>query len=291
MKRDVQKISHDIASSKLFARPGRREVTESDTTQPTATNAPAEAPQAAGPSQSAQASTKGKKKAKQAKTCRISQQQPSESAKTEVDGAQSPNGSTPDELDDGSNAENESIDAKTVQTRATHQARIYALISQCLPDTIQDKAIRRLFNQASNKVSNQLSAEITAANKSVERLQGELERLWERYRNNSTRAQGDKGDRPLTRDELIGIITEALRDDQVKGTEVSSLTKTIRELVPELFTDQSAGLLDPTAYLEHITRFAGLSGSEIVQQSGGIDWMQQRLSEMLKSDIRIMPRP
>jgi len=231
MKRDVQKISHDIASSKLFAPSGKREVTEICDTQPTATNAPADAPTAAGSRQSAQAIT------------------------------------------------------QEVNSRAAHQARVYALIGQCWPDSITDKSLKRSFNQSSNRIACQISAEYAAKDREIERLRRAGLR-----QTNTADASRARPDRPLTRSELIGIITDALRDDQVKGAEVSSLTKTIRELVPELFTEQSDGVIDPSAYLEHITRFAGLSGPEIVQQAGGIDWMQQRLSDMLKSDVRIMPR-
>lgn len=261
MKRDVQKISLDIASSKLFAPSGSDAVTGSDTAQPTATNAPADAPTAAGSRQSAQAtSTKGQKKAKRH------------------------NGSTPAELEGGSTVDNTTAIPQEVNSRPAHQARVYALIGQCWPVSITDKDLKRSFNQSSNRIACQISAEYAAKDREIERLRRAGLR-----QTNTADASRARPDRPLTRSELIGIITEALRDDQVKGAEVSSLTKTIRELVPELFTEQSDGVIDPAAYLEHITRFAGLSGAEIVQQAGGIDWMQQRLSEMLKSDVRIMP--
>lgn len=254
MKHHVQKISHDIASSRLFAPEGKREVTESDEgTQPT-TNAPDDAPTQTGPSQSAQAGTKGKKR---------------------------PNGSTTNEFEDGLNA----AIPQEVNSRAAHQARVYALIGQCWPAAITDKDLKRSFNQSSNRIACQISAEYAAKDREIERLRRAGLR-----QTNTADASRARSDHPLTRDELIGIITEALRDEQVKGTEVSSLTKTIRELVPELFTAQDDNVLDPAAYLEHITRFAGLSGAEIVQQAGGIDWMQQRLSEMLKVDVSISPR-
>ena len=57
MTRDVQKISQDIASSRLFAPSGRDAVTESDPAQPTATNAPPEAPTQTGHSQPADSAT------------------------------------------------------------------------------------------------------------------------------------------------------------------------------------------------------------------------------------------
>ena len=247
MTRDVQKISQDIASSRLFAPSGRDAVTESDPAQPTATNAPPEAPTQTGHSQPADSATVDR------------------------------------ESDEGEKT-SQSVVPQEVNSRPAHQARVYALIGQCWPDAITDKALKRSFNQASNRIACQISAEYAAKDREIERLRRAGLR-----QTNTADASRARPDRPLTREELIGIITDALRDDQVKGTEVSSLTKTIRELVPELFTAQSEGVIDPAAYLEHITRFAGFSGAEIVQQAGGVDWMQQRLSEMLKSDVRIMP--
>ena len=93
----------------------------------------------------------------------------------------------------------------------------------------------------------------------------------------------------MTRSELIDIITDAIRRENATGSDVKGLSATLRELVPDLFTDTNALKVPANVLIEYITSFAGRPGAEIVQELGGCDFVASKVGEVLRCRVTIEP--
>jgi len=102
--------------------------------------------------------------------------------------------------------------------------------------------------------------------------------------NGTLRARGDAP----TREELIDIVSAALRAKNATGSDVKGLTATLQSLLPDLFSsgDQSKRP-DPSAIIGYITTFAGRKGAEIVADLGGRESLETRLSEILGLPVKL----
>ena len=106
-----------------------------------------------------------------------------------------------------------------------------------------------------------------------------------------TPAAIEGGSEPPTRDELIGIISQAVRRPDGTGADIKGLTATLQSLLPDLFRDESNDRKpDPCAVLSYVVSFAGMTGPEIIQSLGGRDFVRDTLVDILKTAV-ILPDP
>jgi len=97
----------------------------------------------------------------------------------------------------------------------------------------------------------------------------------------------------LTADQIAGIISDTLKDGynsgKLTGADAKGLTQTLRELLPSLFgSNDDTDIPNPAALMAYITGFSGRQGADIVQELGGREFMQARLSEILHIPV-ILP--
>lgn len=93
---------------------------------------------------------------------------------------------------------------------------------------------------------------------------------------------------PPTREELIGIVSEALRRENATGSDVKGLTATLQSLLPDLFTSgDDSSKPGPDLVLAYITRFAGQSGESLADDLGGRAFVAGRLSELLGCPVSV----
>ena len=97
----------------------------------------------------------------------------------------------------------------------------------------------------------------------------------------------EESSRPPTREELISIVSEALRSENATGSDVKGLTATLQSLVPELFTDQAGTKPDPCAVVAYITTWAGASGEQIMAELGGREFLAEKLSDLLHTPVSL----
>lgn len=95
---------------------------------------------------------------------------------------------------------------------------------------------------------------------------------------------------PPTREELQGIVSAAIRDTKASGSEVNSLLKALKELIPELFGDSSNQKPDPCAIVEYVTGWAGASGEQIVAELGGVEFLQDLIAKSLNVEAVIIEK-
>lgn len=110
-------------------------------------------------------------------------------------------------------------------------------------------------------------------------------------RTDASRASQSSGSAP-TKEELVSIVSAALRAENATGSDVKGLTATLQSLLPALFaSDDQSKRPDPSAVVAYITGFAGRKGSEIVQELGGVEFVEARLSEVLKVSVKLADQP
>ena len=106
-----------------------------------------------------------------------------------------------------------------------------------------------------------------------------------------TPAAIEGGSEPPTREELIGIISQAVRRPDGTGADIKGLTATLQSLLPDLFRDESNDRKpDPCAVLSYVVSFAGMTGPEIIQGLGGRDFVRDTLVDILKTAV-VLPDP
>ncbi len=93
---------------------------------------------------------------------------------------------------------------------------------------------------------------------------------------------------PPTREELIGIVSAALRAENATGSDVKGLIATLQSLLPDIFAgSEQTKRPDPAAIIGYICTFAGKSGAEICQDLGGRESLEARLSEILGLPVKL----
>ena len=93
---------------------------------------------------------------------------------------------------------------------------------------------------------------------------------------------------PPTRDELVGIISRAIRDTKATGSDIKGLSATLQTLVPDLFQGKdSKERPDPVALIKYIASFDGMQGAEVVKELGGAEFLANQLSEILKTPVSL----
>jgi len=160
-----------------------------------------------------------------------------------------------------------------------------------------DIGVFDLIKLAASKSEKLSKAENSAVFTLAKRIRRYVDRLHQRAQaaeeksRTYTRASKDGEVEPVTRAELINIITQEIRKTNRTGSDVKGLAATLQSLLPDLFADSSkAPQPDPCAVLAYVCSFSGMTGAEIVHELGGRDWMSARLRDILKTSV-ILPDP
>lgn len=136
-----------------------------------------------------------------------------------------------------------------------------------------------------------IAGQVKRLRKSVASLTNELSGSHARV---SILEQALSGERtaPPTREELIGIVSRAMRDDGATEAGIKALMSVLERLMPSVFVDSEAdNRPDPSAVIGYLCTFAGKSGSQIVTELGGPEFLADRLSDVLRVPVRIGSNP
>jgi hypothetical protein len=93
---------------------------------------------------------------------------------------------------------------------------------------------------------------------------------------------------PPTREELIGIVSAALRAENATGSDVKGLTATLESLLPELFNHAGVQIKpDPALFLGYLLHLDGCTTDELMAEIGGPEFVAGKLSEILKTPVKL----